>query len=89
MNPQVQAIIYLLCFATSVGCAWLLARSYIRSRARLLLWTSLCFGFLALNNLFVVADLVIFPHIDFRLWRHAAAVVAVSVLLFGFIWEQE
>jgi hypothetical protein len=89
MNPQVQAFIYLLCFATSLGCAGLLARSYARSRARLLLWTALCFSFLALNNLLVVFDLLILPGVDLRLWRQFAALLAVSVLLFGFVWEQE
>lgn len=89
MTPAAQALIYLLCFATSIACAGLLARSYLRGRARILLWTALCFAFLALNNLLVVFDLLVFPGVDLAMWRQVAALMAVSVLLFGFVWEAE
>ena len=82
-------IVYLLCFATSTACAILLARSYFSSRARLLLWSSICFMFLAANNLVVVLDMMIFPDMSFRLMRLVLALAAVSVLLFGFVWDME
>lgn len=85
-----QSAVYLLCLAASAICAVLLARSYLRTRARLLLWSSLCFTFLALNNLIVVFDILVFPtQVDLSLWRLAASLVAVGILLFGFIWESE
>ena len=84
-----QAAVYLLCFVTSSACALLLARSHARTRARLLLWSALCFGLLALNNLVVVVDLLILPGRDFRLARLLLALGAVCVLLFGFIWDRE
>lgn len=85
-----QSAVYLLCLATSVTCALLLVRSYARTRARLLLWSALCFAFLALNNLIVVIDILIFPTaVDLSVWRLVASAVAVSVLLYGFIWESE
>jgi antibiotic biosynthesis monooxygenase (ABM) superfamily enzyme len=85
-----QSAVYLLCLATSATCAVLLARNYARTKARLLLWSSLCFAFLALNNLIVVIDILVFPTIvDLSLWRLAASLVAVGVLLYGFIWESE
>jgi hypothetical protein len=83
------AAVYLLCFATSVACAWLLARSYRQSGARLLLWSGLCFLFLALNNLVVVLDLLILPQVNLRAARLLLALAAVSILLFGFIWDLE
>jgi hypothetical protein len=83
------ATVYLLCFGTSAACAILLARSYLSSRARLLLWSSICFLFLAANNLIVVVDMLLMPDISFRLLRLALALCAVSVLLFGFIWDLE
>lgn len=89
MNPAVQSLIYLLCFGTSLVCAFLLARSYATSRSRLLLWTALCFAFLAVNNLLVMLDLLVFPTANLVPLRQTAAFVAVSVLLFGFIWEAE
>lgn len=85
-----QSAVYLLCLATSAICAVLLARSYSRTGARLLLWSSLCFVFLALNNLIVVIDILVLPtQVDLSIWRLVASLVAVGVLLYGFIWEAE
>ena len=85
-----QALIYSLCLLTSAGCALLLVRSYRRSRTRLLLWSALCFGLLAVNNLLVVTDLLILPtSVDLVPLRHLASLAAVSVLLLGFVWETE
>lgn len=83
------ATVYLLCFATSAACAILLARSYFASRTPLLLWSSICFLFLAGNNLVVVIDMLLVPDINLRLLRLSLALCAVSVLLFGFIWDVE
>lgn len=81
--------VYTLCFLTSVACAWLLSRSYRRTGARLLLWSSLCFVLLAVNNLLLVLDLLVLEDVDLRLWRVLVAMSAVTVLLFGFIWDLE
>ena len=89
MQPYFPAIVYLLCFATSSGCAFLLSRSYARTGARLLLWSALCFLLLAANNLLVVVDLLILPDMDFGIARLLLSLTAVSVLLFGFIWDLE
>jgi hypothetical protein len=79
--------IYSLCLLTSVICTWLLVRSYIRTSTRLLLWSAACFCFLALNNLLIVIDLVLIPTVDLSLVRQVCTLAAVSILLFGFIWE--
>lgn len=89
MTELLPAIVYLLCLATSSACAWLLGRSYRRTGARLLLWSALCFLFLAANNLLLIADLLVFPEVDMRLGRLLLALAAVGVLLFGFIWDLE
>ena len=83
------AAVYILCFLTSAACAFLLGRSYSRSRVRLLFWSSICFGFLALNNLALVLDLIIWPDGDLRLLRVSLALAAVVSLIWGFIWEEE
>jgi hypothetical protein len=67
----------------------LLARSYWRTGTRLLLWSALCFLFLAANNLVVIMDLILLPTYDFRLARLLLSLAALGVLLFGFIWDQE
>jgi hypothetical protein len=87
MTDLLPTIVYLLCFLTSTACAVLLARAYRRTAARLLLWSAASFALLALNNLSLVLDLVIFPEMDFRLVRHTFTLAAIGVLLFGFIWD--
>jgi hypothetical protein len=89
MQDVFPAIVYLLCFATSTACAWLLLAGWRRTRARLLLWSALCFVFLAANNLLVVLDLLFLPNVDLRLERLLLALVALVVLLFGFVWDLE
>ena len=89
MGVSFPAAVYLLCFLTSSACALLLARTYLRTGARLLLWSALCFLLLAANNLAVIFDLLVLPTWDFRLARLLLALAAVGVLLFGFIWDEE
>lgn len=89
MADLFPAAVYILCLLTSVACAWLLGRSYLVNRTRLLLWSSVCFGFLALNNLALVFDLVLLPSYDLRLARLVLALAAVVSLIWGFVWEVE
>ena len=89
MSDYFPTAVYLLCFLTSAACALLLARSYRRTGARLLLWSALCFVFLAANNLVVIFDLLLIREVDFRLVRHLLSLAALGVLLFGFIWDLE
>ena len=89
MHAFFPATVSLLCFLTSTACALLLLRSYRTGGARLLLWSGLCFLLLAGNNLAVVLDLLVLPDFDFRLLRMLLALAAVSILLFGFVWDLE
>ena len=77
-----------MCSATSIACAILLLRGYIRQRTRLLLWSSLCFVLLALNNALLFIDLIVVPATtDLSLWRGLTALGGVGILLFGLVWE--
>lgn len=89
MQQIFPAIVYILCFITSACCAGLLGRSYLRSRARLLLWSSISFVLLAGNNLLLMLDLLVFTEVNFRAGRLFFSLAAVSILLFGFIWDLE
>ena len=89
MQQIFPATVYILCFLTSTACAWLLGRSYLRTRTRLLLWSSLCFLLLAGNNLVLVLDVLAFPELNLRIGRLLLSLSAVIVLLFGFIWDLE
>lgn len=79
--------VYLLSAGTSIACAVLLLRGYVRQRTRLLLWSSLCFVCLAINNALLFLDLIVVPATDLSLWRAATALLGISLLLFGLIWE--
>jgi hypothetical protein len=81
--------VYALCAITSILCAVLLARGYRRHRTRLLFFSALCFAGLALNNLFLLVDLYVFPEVDLFVARTVVALAAVMVLLYGLIWETE
>ena len=89
MEQAFPALVYILCFLTSSACAWLLGRSYARSRTKLLLWSSACFVLLAANNLMLVVDLLVLPDVNLRVSRLLLALAAVSVLIFGFVWDLE
>jgi hypothetical protein len=87
MSAVWPMLVYMLCFLTSAICVILLLRAWCATRSRLLLWTAVSFVFFSLNNLALVADLVIFPHISLWLLRVGAQCIALGILLFGFIWE--
>ena len=80
--------VYFLCFLASACCGWLLVRSYLANRTKLLLWSAICFVLLALNNLFLFVDLAVVPTAaDLSLLRSVLSLSAVSALLYGFVWE--
>lgn len=79
--------VYILCTVTSAFCAALLLREYRRTSARLLLWSSLSFIGWALNNALVFMDLVVLPELDLSIVRTAMSLVAVSLMLYGLVWD--
>ena len=89
MTELFPAIVYLLCFLTAAACALLLARTWLRTGMGLLLWSALCFLFLAGNSLVVILELLVLPGTDLSLVRTCLSLAAVCVLLFGFIWDRE
>lgn len=81
--------VHVLCALTSIACAVLLIRGYLGSRVRLLLWSSLCFVGLALNNVMLVLDEVVFPHVDLSIPRALPALLGLMALIYGLVWEAE
>jgi tRNA A-37 threonylcarbamoyl transferase component Bud32 len=84
-----DTLIYGLCALTALVTAALLLRAYARTRLRLLFWSGLCFVGLTANNLLLVADKVLLPHIDLSLPRVLTSLVSMAVLLWGLIVEEE
>jgi hypothetical protein len=83
-------VVYVLCALTSVLCAGLLIRSYRHTRSRLLLWSTLCFVGLALNNILLFVDLVVTgPEVNLQLLRSLTALGALATLVIGLVWESK
>jgi hypothetical protein len=80
-------LVYTLCALTSLACAVLLLRGYASTRARLLLWSGLCFAGLAANNALLLIDKSLVPAVDLSLWRTLPALAGVALLLYGLVWE--
>jgi hypothetical protein len=83
----VVALVYLACGLAALTCALLLLRAYRSSGARLLLWSGICFGLLALNSLLVLLDLRVLPELDLSIVRNSTALAGVACLLWGLIWD--
>lgn len=79
--------VYLLCAITSFACAALLVRSWLRSRTSLLLWSSICFVGLTVNNVVLVLDRIVAPAVDLSVVRGVTALASALVLLVGLIWK--
>jgi hypothetical protein len=80
-------VVYILCAATSSLCAVLLIRGYRDSRARLLLWSAVCFVGLALNNILLLIDVNVLPESDLSVVRVVPAVLGAGALLYSLVWE--
>lgn len=81
-------LVYILCAAMSVLCAVLLARFYFKRKNALLLATAVCFAGLALNNILLFADRVLFPaSIDLSIIRTIPALAGLIIMIYGLIRE--
>ena len=88
--------VYVLCALTSIVCAGLLYRGYLRNRTRMLFWSSLCFIGLAANNVLLYWDQVLAPGVtvyvagmDIGILRSLVALAAISSLIYGLILDAE
>lgn len=82
-------VVYVLCAVTACVCAVLLLRGYSRSGARLLLWSGLCFLGLTCNNVLVFLDLQVIQEHSLLIWRNGSALLAMSLLLYGLVWDSK
>jgi hypothetical protein len=85
---MIATLVYILCAVTSLTCAVLLVRAYRASKIRFLLWSALCFVFLALNNVLLVIDLRVLTDVDLSMIRGLPILIGLSLLLYGFIMDE-
>jgi hypothetical protein len=84
------AIIYVLGTLTTLLCSIMLLRGYLKGRRKLLLWSGLCFAGLTLSNALLFVDLVLLSDtVSLHVLRLATAAVAMTLLLYGLVWESE
>ncbi len=83
MGPAVN----ILGSLTTLGCAILLLKGYLRGKKRLLLWSALCFFGLTISNFLIFVDLVVVPDINLYDLRLGTTLLSMTVLLYGLIWD--
>jgi fluoride ion exporter CrcB/FEX len=86
---MVPAFVYGLCMLTALMCAVLLMQAYRRTKYRLLLWVGIFFCITTASNLILMVDKMVMPDVDLTVYRYAAAVFGLCVLLPGLIFEKE
>ncbi len=86
---MMAATVFIACAVTSALCVVLLVRGWLATRSRLLLWSSLGFTGLALNNIILVLDRLVIVDANLALVRAVPAFLGVLVLLTGCIWDAD
>lgn len=85
---MIGASVYALCAIASGLCVVLLFRAYRRTRAPLLLWSTISFVVWTMGSLLLFVDLVLVPMVDLSVYRAALSAAAVFVQLVGLIWDR-
>jgi hypothetical protein len=81
-------LVYILCAITSLGSAVLLLRGALsRGGGGLLFWSSLCFFAMAVNNVLLYMNYIVFPGIDLLMASRLATVLGIVLLNIGLIWH--
>ncbi len=81
------SILYVLCFVVSALCAVLLYRGYRRTKLLLLLYSTIGFTGMALNNLLNVIDNSLAA--DLSNWRGVPTLLGLVVFIWGLAGERD
>ena len=81
-------LVYILCAVTSLVSAVLLLRGAMaRGGGGLLFWSSLCFFAMAVNNVLLYMNYIVFPDIPLLMASRLATVLGIVLLNIGLIWH--
>jgi hypothetical protein len=86
---MLASLVYTLCAITSLLCAALLWRGFMKSRSKVLFWSGLCFSGLMVSNAVLVMDKLIYTEIDLLPLRLWITLISLLALLFGLIYSNE
>lgn len=89
MGTFIPGAIYILGVVTCLICTLLLARGYLRTRVRLLMWCCIFFAAITVDNFILFFDLIVYPQVDLALWRNSATLFGLASMIFGLVWEGE
>jgi hypothetical protein len=84
---MIADVVYALCAMASLACAVLLFRGWRATRVRLLLWGTLCFTGLMLQNVLLFVDMR-WDAVDLEVVRLVPALIGVGLLLYGLIRDE-
>lgn len=85
---KVATTAYLICAILSIACAALLLRAWSHDRRHLLLWSGVCFAWLAVSNVLLFVDLAVLgDSADLRWARSATFFAGLVALLCDLIWR--
>ncbi len=77
--------VYALCGVTSLMCAFLLLRAFLRTRSGILWWSGLCFCGLSVSNTVLILDKLVYTDVDLLGWRSWTTLISLSLLVYGLI----
>jgi hypothetical protein len=83
----VGGAVYILCAATALTSAVLLARGYWKTRSRVLAWCGVFFLASALENALLFVDQIVLPETNLADLRNGAGLVGGMCLVFGLVWD--
>lgn len=80
-------LVYILCTGTSLFSAVLLLRGAFFRRGGLLFWSGLCFLAMAVSNVLLYLNFVVYPEIDLIIAARSVTAVGIVLLNIGLIWH--
>jgi hypothetical protein len=86
---DIPGLVYIVCAITSFLCAIMLFRGFRSFGVRLLLWSSLCFACLTIENIMLYVDFHVVPDVSLVFWRTIPGLIGVGLLLYGLVWESK
>ncbi len=86
---DIRGLVYIVCAITTLLCAIMLFRGYKSFGVRLLLWSSLCFIGLTIENIMLYVDYHVVPDVSLVFWRKIPGLIGIALLLYGLIWESK
>ena len=80
-------LVYILCAGTALFSAALLLRGAYARRGGLLFWSGLCFLAMAISNVLLYLNFVVYPEIDLIIAARSVTAIGIVVLNVGLIWH--